>query len=84
MKTCISDSALADHIKSALHQNSQLNDSDIHISVDEGWVSLDGRVGRETDRRVVQSCVEDILGVFGITNNLTFSRQLSKKPVSVS
>jgi osmotically-inducible protein OsmY len=74
MKTCSKDTALADHIRSALHQNSQLSDQDIAISVEEGWVLLEGKVTREADRRLVQLCVENILGVCGITNNLTFSR----------
>jgi osmotically-inducible protein OsmY len=79
MKSCISDLALSDHIRSALHQNSQFNDQDINISVDEGWVLLEGKVGQEADRRLVQLCVENILGVYGVTNNLTFSRMHSNQ-----
>jgi osmotically-inducible protein OsmY len=75
MKTCISDSELFDHIRNALQQNSQFDDRDIEISVDEGWVSLNGKVEREEERVLVQSCIENILGVYCVTNNLTFPRQ---------
>lgn len=68
-----SDQALYDHIRSALHQNSQFNEQAIHIFVYQGWSFLDGKVTQEADRRLAWSCVENILGVYGVTNNLTFS-----------
>lgn len=74
MKTWISDAVLSKHIVSTLHQNSHLHDEDIHVFVHEGWVCLEGKVDREADRKLVQESVENILGVYGITNNLTFSR----------
>lgn len=74
MKTCVSDSELADHVTSALHQNSYLCSTQIRIFVEQGWVSLEGKVAREEDRRLAQLCVENILGVSGVTNNLTYSR----------
>ncbi|WP_374760197.1 BON domain-containing protein [Dyadobacter pollutisoli] len=73
MKTWISDALLMKHIVSTLHQNSRLHDEDIRVSVKEGWVSLEGKVDQESDRQLVQESVERVLGVYGITNNLTFS-----------
>lgn len=74
MKTWISDALLMKHIVSTLYQNSRLRDEDIRVSVKEGWVSLEGKVDQESDRQLVQESVESVLGVYGITNNLTFSR----------
>lgn len=74
MNTCVSDSELADHVRSALHKNSYLFNKDISIFVQHGWVSLEGKVAKEEDRRIAQLCVENILGVYGVTNNLTYSR----------
>lgn len=74
MKTWISDAALLGHIVSTLHQNSHLHDENIRVSVKAGWVSLEGKVDQESDRQLVQESVESILGVYGVTNNLTFSR----------
>ena len=74
MKTWIDDAVLMKHIVSAIHQNSHLHDENIRVSVKEGWVSLEGKVDQESDRQLVQESVESVLGVYGITNNLTFSR----------
>jgi osmotically-inducible protein OsmY len=74
MKTWISDALLMEHIVSTLHQNSRLHDEDIRVSVNEGWVYLEGKVDQESDRQLVRESVERILGVYGVTNNLTFPR----------
>jgi osmotically-inducible protein OsmY len=74
MKTWISDDLLMEHIVSTLHQNSRLHEDHIQVSVSEGWVYLEGKVDQESDRQLVQESVERILGVYRVTNNLTFSR----------
>jgi osmotically-inducible protein OsmY len=74
MNTLKSDAVLMKHIVSALHQNSHLHHNYIRVDVKAGWVSLEGKVDRESDRQLVEDSVECILGVCGITNNLTFSR----------
>jgi osmotically-inducible protein OsmY len=74
MKTWISDGVLMKHIVSTLHQNSHFHDEHIRVYVKEGWVSLEGKVDQESDRQLVQKSVESVMGVYGITNNLTFSR----------
>jgi osmotically-inducible protein OsmY len=74
METCIADEELAKHIRNLLHRDIRIDDKDIHVTVRAGWVFLDGQVDFESDRDLVQSCVEEIFGVCRLTNNLTFPR----------
>ncbi len=73
-QTCIADFELARHISNLIHGEIRVDDRDIHVTVENGWVFLDGHVDFESDRRLVQSCVENIFGVSRVTNNLTFPR----------
>lgn len=72
MTTCIPDLAIAEQISSILHRDVRINESDIHVSVHDGWVFLEGHVDFETDRQLVESRIENVTGVCRITNNLTY------------
>jgi osmotically-inducible protein OsmY len=74
MGTCFSDQALAEYISNLLQNDVHTSGQDIHISVNSGWVFLEGHVGYESDRTLVQSCVENVFGVSRVINNLTFPR----------
>jgi osmotically-inducible protein OsmY len=69
------DIEIAETIKNALRWNSAVNDDEIEIKVDNGWVYLDGTVNWEYERRAAQRSVEDLIGVRGVTNNLTIKSQ---------
>jgi osmotically-inducible protein OsmY len=75
MTTCIPDLAIAEQISSILARDVRINDHDIHVSIHDGWVFLDGHVDFEADRDLVQSRIENVTGVYRITNNLTYPRQ---------
>lgn len=75
MTTCIPDLAIAEQISNLLARDVRINDHDIHVSIHDGWVFLDGHVDFEADRDLVQSRVENVTGVYRITNNLTYPRQ---------
>lgn len=77
MTTCIPDLAIAEQISSILARDVRINDDDIHVSVHDGWVFLDGHVDFEVDRDLVQSRIENVTGVCRITNNLTYPRSAS-------
>ncbi|MGG7665572.1 BON domain-containing protein [Dyadobacter sp. BHUBP1] len=72
MTTCIPDLAIAEQISSILHRDVRINESDIQVSVHDGWVFLEGHVDFETDRQLVESRIEHVTGVCRITNNLTY------------
>lgn len=77
MTTCIPDLAIVEQISSILARDVRINDHDIHVSIDDGWVFLDGHVDFQADRELVQSRIENVTGVYRITNNLTYPRQAS-------
>jgi osmotically-inducible protein OsmY len=71
LKTTKSDTEIAEAIKNALRWNSSVNEDKVEVKVDDGWVYLDGKVDWDYQKRAAQTNVEDLIGVKGITNNIT-------------
>lgn len=65
------DIEIAEAIKNALKWNSAVNEDKIEVKVDGGWVSLDGEVEWEFQKISAQNSVKDLLGVKGVTNNIS-------------
>lgn len=70
-----SDSEVGDAIRNALRWNSAINDDQIEVKVDKGWVTLDGSVDYPFQKKYAQSYIEDLMGVAGVTNNITIRHQ---------
>lgn len=64
------DTEIAEAVRNALRWNSAVNDDEIKIKVDNGWVHLDGMVDFEHEKRHAQESVEDLVAVRGVTNNI--------------
>jgi osmotically-inducible protein OsmY len=64
------DIEIAEVIKNALKWNT-VNEDKIKVKVDSGWVSLDGEVEWEFQKISAQNSVKDLLGVTGVTNNIS-------------
>jgi osmotically-inducible protein OsmY len=64
------DTEIAEAVLNALRWNSAVTEDEIEVKVDDGWVYLDGKVGFEYEKRYAQECVEDLLSVRGVTNNI--------------
>lgn len=64
------DTEVAEAVRNALQWNSAVNDDQIEVKVDGGWVYLDGKVEFQFEKRYAQQCVEDLIGVKGVTNNI--------------
>jgi osmotically-inducible protein OsmY len=64
------DTDIAEAVKNALRWNSAVTEDKIEVKVDNGWVYLDGNVGFEYEKRYAQECVEDLVSVVGVTNNI--------------
>lgn len=69
------DTEIAEAVKNALRWNSSVNEDEIEVKVDNGWVYLDGKVDYEYMKRYAQDNVEDLFGVKGVTNNVIVRSQ---------
>ncbi|MBM3177779.1 MAG: BON domain-containing protein [Bacteroidetes bacterium] len=65
------DTEIAEAIKNALMWNSAVNEDRIEVKVDNGWVYLNGNVEWEYEKRTAESAIKNLLGVRGVTNNIT-------------
>ena len=65
-----SDSELAAAILTALKWHTDIEEEDIKIKVEDGFVTLEGRVQWGYERDVVSEAIENITGVNGIFNNI--------------
>ncbi len=71
------DTEIAEAVRNALGWNSAIIDDEIEVKVDNGWVYLDGKVAFDYEKRYAQECVEELVAVIGVTNNI----QLETKPI---
>jgi len=71
------DTEIAEAIRNALRWNSAVTEDEIEVKVDDGWVYLEGKVGFQYEKRYAQDCVEDLVAVKGVTNNIL----ISAKPI---
>jgi osmotically-inducible protein OsmY len=67
----ISDAAIADAVRNALTWHSAVNEDKINIKVEDGWITLDGNVDWEYERKAAQRAIEHIRGVMGVINRVT-------------
>jgi osmotically-inducible protein OsmY len=65
------DTEIAEAVRNALGWNSAVIDDEIEVKVDNGWVYLEGKVAFAYEKRYAQECVEDLVGVKGVTNIIT-------------
>lgn len=65
-----SDDRIREEVSDALEQDSQIDASEIEVSVKEGVVTLSGTVESRHLKRMAEDCVSDVRGVKDVTNNL--------------
>ena len=66
----LSDDELRDLVREHLAADSALDIDDLTISVDNGRVLLDGRVGTDEERRIAEHIVTDVLGLEDYENRI--------------
>ena len=71
------DTEIAQAIRSALRWSSAIEDEDIDVKVDEGWVYLQGKVDWLSQKDSIQKVVENLKGVAGVRNEI----KLKPRPV---
>jgi len=71
-----SDTEIAAAAEQALRWNSQVPADAVRVTVDSGWVRLQGDVDWDFERQAAYKAVRPLLGIVGISNEIT----LKKKP----
>ncbi len=66
-----SDTELANAAQTALAWNTVVPASKITLTVDKGWITLQGQVDWDYQRKSVESVLQTLKGVVGITNQVT-------------
>ena len=65
------DAAIAEAIAHVLEWNVQVPEDRVHATVEHGWVTLEGDVDHDYQRREVERMVRHVRGVIGLLNNIT-------------
>jgi osmotically-inducible protein OsmY len=68
----VKDISLEARIKAVLHEDKSTRDSDVHVTADDGIVTLTGVVPSEQNAQRVQEVVASIYGVEAVSNNLNY------------
>jgi osmotically-inducible protein OsmY len=75
------DSDIARAIAHVLEWNTQIPEGRVHARVQDGWVTLDGEVDHDFQRREVERMVRNIRGVIGVTNAIAVRPPTSPQSV---
>lgn len=70
------DTEIAEAVRDALRWNSAVNEDQIEVKVDQGWIYLDGSVEWEYERSSAQRSVENLVGVKGVTNMISINAKV--------
>lgn len=70
-----SDGEIATDVLGALKWNWQIPSDDIKVKVEDGWITLEGEVTWNHQKGVAKSAVNYLLGVTGVTNNITIKSE---------
>ena len=65
------DIEIAKMINNAIQWHSLIQNEQIEVMVENGWVTLTGAVSWHFERRAVETAVKNIIGVKGIINNIS-------------
>ena len=75
------DADVAKAIAHVLEWNVQIPNGRVQARVQDGWVSLDGQVDYDFQRREIERMVRHVRGVVGITDNLSLMPPVSQVEV---
>ena len=68
--TILTDTDLAKTFLHALESEHGLNAQMISIVVDDGWLTLEGKVAEEKQKLNAEKTVRDLSGIRGVTNKI--------------
>lgn len=69
------DAEIAMAVKEALRWNSAIKEDRVEVKVDDGWVSMNGEVDWNFQKAIIEECVENLVGVRGIINDISIKPQ---------
>jgi osmotically-inducible protein OsmY len=75
-----SDEDIAQAARNSLHWNYQVP-SEVTLTVDDGWITLRGTVVWEYERKAAFNAVCSLMGVCGVTNEITLSSSVQPSDV---
>ena len=75
------DTEIAQAVVSALRWNTMVPDEKITATVNDGWVTLKGRVNWEYERTTAANAIRDLTGVRGVTNSIALEPHVSAMDV---
>lgn len=73
------DTEIARAAEAALNWHSRVPTDDIRLTVDKGWITLQGEVEWDYQRKSAEKTLQNLQGVTGVINHLT----LKHKPVPI-
>jgi len=76
----ITDTEIAQAVKSALQWNTVVDDERIRAKVEDGWVYLEGTVEWEYQKKSASNSVDHLVGVKGVVNNII----IESKPIDTT
>lgn len=79
-----SDADIASTAQRALDWNSLIPKDKVHIKVEQGWITLTGDVEWAYQRHAAENTLRNMMGVVGISNQITITPTLLAKNVKAS
>lgn len=76
-----SDTDIAEAVVNALKWHSSVQENRIKVSVENGWVTVEGDVDWVFEREAVKHAIENLLGVVGVTNLITIVPKVTSSDV---
>ena len=77
-----SDTDIAHQVVNALRWNTLVPDERLKSRVQDGWITLEGEVASDFERRAAYKAVRNLQGVKGVTNLITLKSKATEKDVS--
>ena len=73
------DNDIAVEIQNAFKWNERVPDNRIKVKVEDGWVTLEGRLNNNYQKDAAGEAVKNLMGVTGISNNIHLQSQGNDK-----
>lgn len=75
------DAAIAKALLDALKWHSEIKEDTLKVSVEDGWVTLDGEAEWEFQRAGAERVAENILGVCGVINHIRITPKITEEDI---
>lgn len=77
-----SDSEIAEAAERALKWNAGVPDERVRLSVEKGWITLEGEVDWDFQRRAAERAVRSLIGVVNVSNNIKLKVHATQSDVA--